>query len=285
MKKPLFAAALISALVACSVPAKSYGSDVQPQEKETNTIYTVFVGRKIECFQQAIKGICEYLENNDILFTEISCTPQKPDNQSPEPDDNEINDTTQPDNQNPETPSQPDNQNPEIPSQPDNQSPVTPSQPDNQNPEIPSQPETPAAPTIPVQPDTSVSETNVHPYVIEILNLVNAERVKAGLDELKLDMDVTAAANVRAKEIKQLFSHSRPNGTSFSTALTEQGISYRSCGENIAWGQKSPEQVVTAWMNSEGHRANILNKNFKNIGIGYYQDEKGVNHWVQLFTN
>lgn len=268
MKKPLFAAALISALVACSVPAKSYGSDVQPQEKETNTIYTVFVGRKIECFQQAIKGICEYLENSDILFTEISCTPQKPDNQSPDitvqPDDNEIDDTTQPDNQNPETPSQPDNQNPEIPSQPDNQNPITPSQPDNQNPitpsqpdnqnpVTPSQPETPAAPTVPVQPDTSVSETNVHPYVIEILNLVNAERVKAGLDELKLDMDVTSAANVRAKEIKQLFSHSRPNGTSFSTALTEQGISYRSCGENIAWGQKSPEQVVTAWMNSEGH--------------------------------
>ena len=107
----------------------------------------------------------------------------------------------------------------------------------------------------------------------------------AGLPALKLRSDITAAANVRAGEIKQSFSHTRPDGSSFSTALKEQGVSYRYSGENIAWGQKTPEQVMNAWMNSEGHRANILNSNFNHIGIGYYQDEKEVKHWVQLFTN
>ena len=99
-----------------------------------------------------------------------------------------------------------------------------------------------------------------------------------------MDTNLTAAANVRAQEINQLFSHTRPDGTSFSTVLKEYGISYRGSGENIAWGQKSAEQVMNGWMNSDGHRANILNENFKNIGVGYYQNENGRNHWVQLFT-
>lgn len=92
-----------------------------------------------------------------------------------------------------------------------------------------------------------------------------------------------AAAQVRAVECEQSFSHTRPNGTSFSTALKEQGVSYRRAGENIAWGQRSPEEVVNAWMNSEGHRANIMNSNFTKIGVGYYQNANGVKYWSQLF--
>lgn len=135
------------------------------------------------------------------------------------------------------------------------------------------------------EPDVETPDTDsVHSYVTQVVKLVNEERAKAGLSELTLDMDITAAANVRAVEIKQSFSHTRPDGSSFSTALKEQGVSYRGSGENIAWGQKSPEQVMNAWMNSDGHRANILNSNYKNIGIGYYQDQTGVNYWVQLFT-
>lgn len=120
-------------------------------------------------------------------------------------------------------------------------------------------------------------------YAEQVVKLVNAERAKAGLSALEMKTDITAAANVRAKEIKQVFSHTRPDGRSFSSALKEQGVSFRGSGENIAWGQKTPEQVMNGWMNSEGHRANILNKNYKNIGVGYYQ-ENGVNYWVQLFT-
>ena len=171
----------------------------------------------------------------------------------------------------------------ETPETPDVEIPVLPETPDV---EIPVNPESPVIPEQPEvsNPDDNVPEESVHQYVTEILNLVNTERAKVGLSALALDMNITAAANVRAKEIKQSFSHTRPDGSNFSTALKEQGVSYRGSGENIAWGQKSPEQVMNGWMNSDGHRANILNKNFKSMGVGYYQDENGVNYWVQLFT-
>lgn len=133
------------------------------------------------------------------------------------------------------------------------------------------------------EPGGDISDEEALSYAEQVIRLVNEERAKAGLSALTMDENIMAAANVRAKEIKQQFSHTRPNGSSFSSALTEQGVSFRGSGENIAWGQKTPEQVMEGWMNSDGHRANILNKNFKNIGVGYYQDENGVNHWVQLF--
>lgn len=163
--------------------------------------------------------------------------------------------------------------------------------PENPTPDTPA-PELPEAPTpetpVPEAPDTpendSTQDTTALSYAEQVVKLVNEERAKAGLSALTLDTSLTAAANTRAKEIKELFSHTRPNGSSFSTVLKEHGVTYRGSGENIAWGQKTPEQVMNGWMNSEGHRANILNRNFKNIGIGYFQDENGVNHWVQLFT-
>lgn len=117
----------------------------------------------------------------------------------------------------------------------------------------------------------------------QVVRLVNEERAKAGLPALTIDVNTEAAALVRAKEIKQSFSHTRPNGTQFATALKEQGVSYRGAGENIAWGQKSPEAVMQAWMNSDGHRANILNPKFTKIGVGHYQDANGTNYWTQLF--
>lgn len=133
-------------------------------------------------------------------------------------------------------------------------------------------------------PDTETPENGgYHRYVQQIVDLVNAEREKAGLAPLTLDKKVTAAAQVRAEEIRQSFSHTRPNGSNFSTALKEQNVSYRRSGENIAWGQPSPEAVVNAWMNSSGHRANILNKNFTKIGVGYFQ-YNGRNYWSQLFV-
>lgn len=149
-------------------------------------------------------------------------------------------------------------------------------------------PEAPKPPVVEM-PDTSkpeieTPEQGTLSYAEQVVKLVNEERAKAGLPALTMMTDLTAAANVRAVEIKQSFSHTRPNGSSFSTAIKEQGVSFRGSGENIAWGQKTPQQVMNGWMNSEGHRANILNKNFKNIGVGYYQDEKGINYWVQLFT-
>lgn len=121
-------------------------------------------------------------------------------------------------------------------------------------------------------------------FAEQVVELVNQERTKAGLNVVTLDQNIASAALVRAKEIETSFSHTRPNGSKFSTALIEQGVTFKGAGENIAWGQKSPEAVMQAWMNSEGHRANILNKNFTKIGVGYYQNATGRNFWTQLFT-
>ncbi len=147
------------------------------------------------------------------------------------------------------------------------------------------EPTTTPAPTTTPTPTTQPSNSSdVSTYANQVLQLVNQERAKAGLSALTTNSSLTNAANKRAKETVQSFSHTRPDGTSFSTVLKEFNISYRAAGENIAYGQKTPQEVVTGWMNSPGHRANILNANFSKIGIGVYKSN-GVIYWSQLFTN
>lgn len=133
------------------------------------------------------------------------------------------------------------------------------------------------------EPETSGTDSSNSSYVERVVALVNQERAKEGLSPLSINKSAEAAALVRAKETVTSFSHTRPNGSSFSTALAEQGVSYRTAGENIAWGQKTPEQVMQGWMNSPGHRANIMNPNFTSIGVGYYRSAAGTNYWTQLF--
>lgn len=125
--------------------------------------------------------------------------------------------------------------------------------------------------------DTSVAEA--------VLNLVNVERQKAGLAPLTLNLTATAAAQLRATEIVPLFSHTRPDGTTCFTALDQAGVTYRTAGENIAAGQSTPEWVMESWMNSPGHRANILNGNFTQLGVGYYYSVGTPygHYWVQMF--
>ena len=112
----------------------------------------------------------------------------------------------------------------------------------------------------------------------EVFALVNAERAKQGLAPLTYYSAAQSAADIRVQEIITQFSHTRPDGSSCFTVLNTLGIKYWSAGENIAAGQRSPEQVMQSWMNSDGHRANILNNNFNAIVVGYKD-----NHWVQLF--
>ena len=135
-------------------------------------------------------------------------------------------------------------------------------------------------------PDVDRPETNPEERSLaeQVVDLVNAERAKAGVGALTLDKGIESAALLRAKEIETSFSHTRPDGTSFSTVLKEYGITYKGAGENIAWGQRTPEDVMNAWMNSDGHRANILNPKFTKIGVGLYQNAAGRNYWTQLFT-
>lgn len=161
------------------------------------------------------------------------------------------------------------------PSLPETNTPDT-EKPDTQKPDTEQTPDT-------EKPDTEQTPEAAKSYVEQVVELVNAERTKAGLTALTMRDDLNSCALIRAKETVQSFSHTRPDGRSFSTVLTENGISYRSSGENIAWGQSTPEAVVTAWMNSEGHRANILSPNFTSIGVGYYLNGS-TPYWTQLFT-
>ena len=167
---------------------------------------------------------------------------------------------------------------PSFPSVPDMNRPET-EKPETEKPET-EKPETEKPET--EKPETEKPETNqgVSAYAARVVELVNEERAKAGLSALKLDLKASQAAQVRAEEIGSHFSHTRPDGRSCYTALKEAGVSYRAAGENIAKGQKTPEAVVTAWMNSAGHRANILSENFTAIGVGYVE---GCNCWSQFF--
>ena len=134
---------------------------------------------------------------------------------------------------------------------------------------------TTTAPTTTAAPSASFEK--------QVLNLVNAERAKEGVAPLSgSNTALNAAASMRAEELTALFDHIRPNGRSCFTALDEYGVSYWTAGENIAIGQMSPAQVMNSWMNSTGHRENILNPNFSHIGIGCVSFD-GVYYWVQMF--
>lgn len=138
-------------------------------------------------------------------------------------------------------------------------------------------------PDAPEDGSSDKEESEVLSFAEQVVELVNAERAKVNLPALAMTTKLNEAALVRAKETVQSFSHTRPNGSSFSTVLKENGISFQGAGENIAWGQRTPEQVVLAWMNSEGHRANILNPKYTSIGVGYYLNG-ATPYWAQLFT-
>ena len=121
-------------------------------------------------------------------------------------------------------------------------------------------------------------------YVAEVVRLVNIERTSRGLPALTMDTKLNAAAAERAEETITRFAHERPDGSSCFTILQEYGISYRTAAENIAGGQGTPAAVVNSWMNSEGHRANILNSSLRKIGVGYARGGQYGTYWVQLFT-
>ena len=133
---------------------------------------------------------------------------------------------------------------------------------------------------------TTTAAPSVSPakYRQEVLRLVNIEREKAGRQPLNPDANLNQAAQMRAKEIVSAFSHTRPDGRDCFTAMKEAGVSYRAAGENIAKGQRTPEQVVDGWMKSDGHRENLLSADFGRLGVGYHV-ENGRTYWVQLFAN
>lgn len=125
---------------------------------------------------------------------------------------------------------------------------------------------------------------NAEAMASEVIRLTNIERAKAGRSALIYNASLQRGAMMRAKEISIKFSHERPNGESFTTILNECGAGHIS-GENIAAGQKSPELAVKAWMNSQGHKLTMLDKENLYIGVGFYQDNDGRYYWVQNFAD
>ncbi|RST72979.1 sporulation protein [Siminovitchia acidinfaciens] len=119
-------------------------------------------------------------------------------------------------------------------------------------------------------------------YEQKVVELTNAERTKNGLAPLKIDVELSKVAREKSRDmsVNKYFDHNSPTYGSPFDMMKKFGISYRSAGENIAMGQRTPEEVVNAWMNSSGHRANILSKDFTHIGVGHVADG---NYWTQQF--
>ncbi|MFY4775917.1 SafA/ExsA family spore coat assembly protein [Metabacillus sp. RGM 3146] len=128
--------------------------------------------------------------------------------------------------------------------------------------------------TIPSNPEAS-AET-------QVVNLVNKERAKAGLKALTADWELSRVAKYKSQDMhdQHYFDHQSPTYGSPFDMMRDFGITYNTAGENIAEGQTSAEQVMAAWMNSTGHKANILNKNYTQIGVGYVKDG---HYWTQEF--
>ena len=127
------------------------------------------------------------------------------------------------------------------------------------------------------------TDANVASYEAEVVRLVNEIRAQNGLKTLTHDWELSRVARYKSQDMKDngYFSHTSPTYGSPFQMMKSFGISYRSAGENIARGQTTPQAVVNAWMNSSGHRANILNASYTHIGVGYVKDGR---YWTQMFV-
>lgn len=165
---------------------------------------------------------------------------------------------------------------PDAPAQPG--IPETPEEPD-----APETPEKPDIPETPEQPDDPGSVPGVLAYEQEVVRLVNAERASYGLPALSIRADLCQYARVKSQDMHDsgYFSHTSPNYGSPFDMMKSFGITYSHAGENIAMGYSTPEAVVSAWMNSEGHRANILSASYTELGVGYVADG---GYWTQWFV-
>jgi len=119
-------------------------------------------------------------------------------------------------------------------------------------------------------------------YEQQVVDLTNQERAKQGLPALKVDLELSKVAREKSSDMQKnnYFSHTSPTYGSPFDMMKQFGISYKTAGENIAKGQRTPQEVVNAWMNSSGHRQNILSSNFTHIGVGHVAEG---NYWTQQF--
>lgn len=128
------------------------------------------------------------------------------------------------------------------------------------------------------------SENTYTDLINEVYEITNNYHSLVGVSSLTLDSSLVEAASIRAKELSDSFSHTRPNGSSCFTVLSELGISYGTAGENIAAGYSSSQSVMEGWRSSSGHYQNIISSKFKKIGIGVNIINNQY-YWVQIFSN
>ena len=156
-------------------------------------------------------------------------------------------------------------------------------------PEKPEGSEKPESPEKPEKPDNSVTQKpqqNAGTKASQVAALVNQQRQKAGLTDLKTDSELTRLAQLKAEDMAEegYFSHTSPTYGSAFDMLKAAGYSYHTAGENIAMGQKTADAVMNGWMNSSGHRSNILGSRYTKIGVGYAVNARGIPYWVQIFA-
>jgi uncharacterized protein YkwD len=203
-------------------------------------------------FNSNINAFCEKyfsLKDFDIKFPEFNCSGmQKPEINKPEVNKPETNkpETNKPETNKPET-NKPETEKPEI-----------------NVPEI---------------------NTPAESYATELLALVNQARKQQGLSALTLDSSLSAVAQAHSDDMAKnnFFSHTNLKGQSPFDRLKNAGVNYQTAGENIAMGQKNAQEVFSSWMNSQGHRANILNASFNKMGVGL--SNSSSKYWTQIFTN
>lgn len=125
-------------------------------------------------------------------------------------------------------------------------------------------------------------DSTVASYEAEVIRLVNEIRQQNGLRPLTANWELSRVARYKSRDMLEngYFSHNSPTYGSPFQMITAFGLSYRTAGENIAKGYPTPQAVVNGWMNSSGHRANILNASYKQIGVGYVSSG---NYWTQMF--
>ncbi|MCT2535158.1 CAP domain-containing protein [Aquibacillus koreensis] len=130
--------------------------------------------------------------------------------------------------------------------------------------------------------DNNQNTTDMSDFQMQVVELTNQKRQENGLPPLSADQELTEVAQVKAKDMadNNYFSHTSPTYGSPFDMMNQFGIDYTSASENIAAGQTTPEEVVRGWMNSEGHRKNILSNKSTHIGVGFYENG---NQWVQMF--
>ncbi|MFC7394351.1 CAP domain-containing protein [Scopulibacillus cellulosilyticus] len=129
------------------------------------------------------------------------------------------------------------------------------------------------------------SKSQLNAYEQKVVELTNQERQKNGLQPLKVDNQLSKMARDKSQDMADngYFDHQSPKYGSPFDMMKTYGIKYTAAGENIAAGQKTPEEVVNSWMNSPGHRANILNKDYTYIGVGYVKGGSYGTYWTQDF--